>query len=139
MVATLLDADETPPSEADLQRQLEDMLVFFNEIENIGESIDYSIEKLEFKSTLEQDFAILRLKNREDHPYERFRYLPIESDPPLNTQVQLVIIQHPWGEPQQVAVGDFIGYTDLSGRIRYSADTQPGTSGVLYCDDIIDM
>lgn len=130
VVATLMAPDETPPDAADLQHQLNDMLVFFNQTESTRGGIDYRVEKLEFKSTQEQDFAILRLANRPYHPYEDFRYLPIERDPPLTTQTQLFIIQHPWGEPQQVAIGgSFVDYTELPDRICYTTDTQPGTSG----------
>jgi hypothetical protein len=130
VVATLTDPDETPPETADIQRQLNDMLVFFNQTEHTRGSIDYSVERLEFKGTPEQDFAILRLTNRKYHPYEHFRYLPIEPDPPLTTQTQLFIIQHPWGEPQQVAIGgSYVGRTEVPGRICYTTDTQPGTSG----------
>ncbi|MBO0792901.1 MAG: trypsin-like peptidase domain-containing protein, partial [Ktedonobacteraceae bacterium] len=130
VVATLMDSNEPPPEAADMQRQLNDMLVFFNQTESTRSGIDYCVERLEFKGTQEQDFAILRLANRRYHPYEDFRYLPIEPDPPLTTQTQLFIIQHPQGEPQQVAIGgSFVGYTEISGRICYTTDTQPGTSG----------
>lgn len=132
VVAALPSADEPSPAAADLQLQIEHMLLSFNHTEINTGGKQYRVSALEYplNGNDQQDFAILRLEDRSTQSHRQLGYLPIELDTPFTNQTQLSIIQHPLGQYQQVAVnGRFFGHSQRAGRILYSTVTDAGTSG----------
>jgi endonuclease G, mitochondrial len=130
-VIAALFTGEQQPEQSDVDLQVKQTLILFDYTQT-GKGIGYSVAELIYPSaeTQEQDFAILRLKNRDDYPYFQFDYLPIERDAPLTRQVSLPIIQHPLGKEQQIASGNFADFANESGRsILYTTPTESGTSG----------
>ncbi|WP_433202260.1 trypsin-like peptidase domain-containing protein [Dactylosporangium sp. CS-047395] len=82
----------------------------------------------------ELDFALLRLDGRPgDEPAETtdprgwLRLPPGRGDPDADPVVY--IVQHPKGEPMQVAFGKLLGHNRSGTRVRYTAATACGSSG----------
>jgi V8-like Glu-specific endopeptidase len=132
VVAALASAEKPPPAAIDLKSQIKHMILSFNHIEISKGGIQYKVSALEYplNETDQQDFAILRLEDRSDQPHRPFGYLSIELDTPFTKQTQLSIIQHPFGQHQQIAVnGHFVSHSRRAGRILYTTVTEKGTSG----------
>jgi hypothetical protein len=81
----------------------------------------------------ELDFAVLKLSrvigaeeiDGEQRGYVRLSNLP---DGPDGKDV-LFIVQHPKGDPLKLAVGVVLGNNSSKTRLRYDANTEPGSSG----------
>jgi len=115
---------------ADLRAQLDNTLLTFD-YTVAGQGLQYRVATLEYP-TLEAkrlDYAVLRLADRDDHPLYDRGYLHLDVDAPLTAQTSLYIIQHPLGQPQQVAGGTFKRPLPTAGRVLYKTPTEPGTSG----------
>ena len=115
---------------ADLQAQLDNTLFTFD-FTVAGKGLQYGIAALEYPTIETQilDYAILRLKERDDAPSHDRGYLRLDIDVPLTAQTSLYIIQHPLGQPQQVAGDTFERLSPTEGCILYKTPTEPGTSG----------
>ena len=92
-----------------------------------GEGIEYGLEQLEHED-VNLDYALLRLRDREDSPLEKRGFLKLDADVPLTLQTSLYVIQHPKGLPQQRSSGFFVESTSLT-KILHNAPTEGGTSG----------
>ncbi len=132
VVAQQMFGDQTSLTSADLQRQIQHMLVSFRHTGHI-KSVEYRVLRLEYPlitTVNEQDFVLLRLEDRDTYPYRHFNYLPIEVDTPFTSQTQLSIIQHPQGQTQKMAQGRYSSDSPYTiGRILYTTATDNGTSG----------
>lgn len=121
---------ESPLATSDLDKQWQNMLVTFDFVAAV-QGIQYSVAKLEAPSLAAHplDFALLRLRDRNDAPLKERGYLRVDVDAPFTEQTALCIIQHPLGQTQKLACGEFHGDAPLPGRIFYTTPTEPGTSG----------
>ncbi|HZU69949.1 MAG TPA: serine protease [Ktedonobacteraceae bacterium] len=120
-----------PPLElSDLQAQLATTLFTFD-YTTVARGIQYGVDRLLYPSidTKKLDFALIRLRDREDHPLASRGYLRLDIHVPLTVQTALYIIQHPLGQEQQMSVDTFERLSPLPGRILYRTPTEPGTSG----------
>ncbi|MFD3374827.1 MULTISPECIES: trypsin-like peptidase domain-containing protein [unclassified Streptomyces] len=71
------------------------------------------------------DFTLVELDGR---PGERWGQLPLAASPPLPGE-RVNIIQHPGGQPKQIAMqSNFVEYVDAN-VIQYVTATLPGSSG----------
>jgi V8-like Glu-specific endopeptidase len=61
----------------------------------------------------------------------------VAQQPDLKQGTPLNIIQHPSGEPKQIAIrrNDYVGPGSLPSRFLYLTDTLPGSSGAPIFDD----
>jgi len=114
--------------DADLSAQVKNSVLTFD-YQQPGQGIEYLIDELECSDpTL--DYAILRLKDRQDHPLKSRGFLSLDVDVPLTLQTELYVIQHPKGQPQQTASGRFDRYKPQQPqRIFHTAPAEEGTSG----------
>lgn len=121
---------EPPIDPADLQMQVDNSLLTFD-YTVAGKGLQYRIAALEYPTlgSHRLDCSLLRLADRTDHPLDDRGYLRPDIEPPLTTQTQLYIIQHPLGQPQQGAGDSFVSHSTCIGRILYKTPTEPGTSG----------
>ncbi|TRC96099.1 trypsin-like peptidase domain-containing protein [Mesorhizobium sp. WSM4303] len=72
------------------------------------------------------DYALLRLKA----PVEGTQPIPIKAGiAPSSKDLPVLIVQHPRGRPQALAIGKSLGITENGSRFRYDADTLAGSSG----------
>jgi len=72
------------------------------------------------------DYALLRLRG----PIEGARPIPIKPGiAPSGKDLPVLIVQHPRGRPQALAIGKSLGVTENGSRFRYDADTLDGSSG----------
>jgi V8-like Glu-specific endopeptidase len=95
-----------------------------------GKGVQYGASSLEHISDApDLDYALLRLKDRDDMPLRGRGYLRLDADAPLTVQSTLYIIQYPLGQPQQGAGDVFVRNSDRPGYILYKTPTEPGTSG----------
>ncbi|GET39957.1 trypsin-like serine peptidase [Microseira wollei] len=115
-------------SESDIQAQLANTLLFFDNILP-GQGTEYGVKKLEHYNR-DLDYALLRLKD-EDSSLESRGFLNLETNQnaPLTVQTQLFVIQHPKGEPKQGSSGYFVKIAPDTNCILYNAPTDKGTSG----------
>ncbi|MEG4008235.1 serine protease [Microcoleus sp. Pol11C1] len=115
-------------SESDLQAQLANTLLFFDNILP-GQGTEYGVKKLEHYNR-DLDYALLRLKD-EDSSLESRGFLKLETNQnaPLTVQTKLFVIQHPKGEPKQGSSGYFVKIAPDTNCILYNAPTDRGTSG----------
>ncbi|NES17936.1 MAG: hypothetical protein F6K41_03195 [Symploca sp. SIO3E6] len=111
---------------SDLQKQIANSTFTFD-FTQPGEGIEYGLEQLEHED-VNLDYALLRLRDREDHPLEKRRFLTLDADVPLTLQTQFYVIQHPKGLPQQRSGGFFVESASDT-KILHSAPTEGGTSG----------
>ena len=122
---------DSPIELPDLEAQLSSTVLRFD-FTTYGKGLEYGVECLETPTIETQglDYAVLRLKDRDDQPVQRRGFLRLDADMPLNPDSSLYIIQHPLGQDQQSA-GDYYvkpSPTDTH-RILYKTPTEPGTSG----------
>jgi hypothetical protein len=75
----------------------------------------------------ELDYALLRLQQ----PTLQRGYLRLAAGPPLGVGAPLYIVQHPNGSPMMIAqdTAAVIGMPHGGARLRYSTNTEPGSSG----------
>jgi Trypsin-like peptidase domain len=117
---------EPPISASDLQKQIANS-VFTFDFTQAGVGIEYGLVQMEHDN-LELDYAVVRLRDRQDSPLQHRRFLGLDADIPFTLGTQLYIIQHPKGQPQQRSGGFYQSDLD-SNRILHSAPTEEGTSG----------
>lgn len=123
-------ADRTADPE-DLGEQLQHCLLTFD-FTGAGQGIDYAIARLEHahRDDTRLDYALLRLRDRDDARLACRSPLPLDLDAPLTALSDLFIIQHPGGQPQQQSDGTFArAHPRIGGRILYTNRTEGGTSG----------
>ncbi|MBE8968810.1 trypsin-like peptidase domain-containing protein [Nostocales cyanobacterium LEGE 12452] len=117
---------EPPISASDLQKQIANSIFTFD-FTQAGVGIEYGLVQMEHDN-LELDYAVVRLRDRQDSPLQRRRFLGLDADIDFKLVTQLYVIQHPKGQPQQRSGGFY--KSDLeSNRILHSAPTEEGTSG----------
>ncbi|MBK1989691.1 trypsin-like peptidase domain-containing protein [Sphaerospermopsis aphanizomenoides BCCUSP55] len=117
---------EPPISASDLQKQIANS-VFTFDFTQAGVGIEYGLVQMEHDN-LELDYAVVRLRDRQDSPLQYRRFLRLDVDIPFTLGTQLYVIQHPKGQPQQRSGGYYKSDLD-SNRILHSAPTEEGTSG----------
>ncbi|WP_353932195.1 serine protease [Okeanomitos corallinicola TIOX110] len=117
---------EPPISASDLQKQIANS-VFTFDFTQAGVGIEYGLVQMEHDN-LELDYAVVRLRDRQDSPLQRRRFLGLDADIDFKLVTQLYVIQHPKGQPQQRSGGFYKSDLD-SNRILHSAPTEEGTSG----------
>ncbi|MBD2514715.1 trypsin-like peptidase domain-containing protein [Nostoc sp. FACHB-973] len=117
---------EPPISASDLQKQIANS-VFTFDFTQAGVGIEYGLVQMEHDN-LELDYAVVRLRDRQDSPLQRRRFLRLDADIDFKLVTQLYVIQHPKGQPQQRSGGFYKSDLD-SNRILHSAPTEEGTSG----------
>lgn len=118
--------NDTPIRASDLSKQIKNTLFTFNYTEP-GTGIEYGVVALEHED-VNLDYAVLRLRDREDIPLKKWGFLRLDAEVPLTLQTQLYVVQHPKGLPQQRSGGIFVKSGSTS-KILYDAPTEPGTSG----------
>lgn len=132
MVTGQMAGQEPSLANEDLQLQIQNMLFIFDYL-SADRGTAYKIAELLFPLHDDQscitDYALLRLKDREDFPLRHYQPLPLELDPQLTSQSLLYIIQHPLGDPQRIAYDTFEQESSWPGRIHYHTPTEKGTSG----------
>jgi hypothetical protein len=58
------------------------------------------------------------------------QWIDVQAEaPPLTAGNQVFVLQHPSGEPLQLAVGTVTSFNAAGTRVRYDANTKPGSSG----------
>jgi V8-like Glu-specific endopeptidase len=114
----------------DLDVQAQNCLLSFNFTE-IGTGIDYGVAQIECANhdTSHLDYALLRLRDRPDHPLQTRTPLPLDADAPLTSISELYIIQHPRGMQQYGADGHVVTPINQNTRLHYTNNTAEGTSG----------
>ncbi|MDJ0736966.1 MAG: serine protease [Nostocaceae cyanobacterium] len=110
---------------SDLQKQIANSVFTFDYTQG-GEGLEYGIMELEYENR-DLDYALLRLRDRQDYPLQKRGFLKLDADIPLTLQTQLYVIQHPKGQPQQRSAGFFKSALDVN--IFHNAPTEEGTSG----------
>jgi endonuclease G, mitochondrial len=93
----------------------------------------------EATDALNLDYTIVAVEavNADGRQLSRRGFIPLIAASGKLTLGDLTnIIQHPGGEPQQVALRDSKVVTPLENFIRYEADTQPGSSGSPVFNDL---
>jgi hypothetical protein len=113
--------------EGDLREQVRNIIFIFDQtLPSAG--TEYGALNLEYYDR-RLDYAILRLRDRPDHPLHAKPFITLDADTPLTLQTQLYILQYPQGQVQQRAAGEFISLAPQEGYILHSAPTEGGASG----------
>ncbi|HEY9075867.1 MAG TPA: serine protease [Anaerolineaceae bacterium] len=112
---------------AALQKKAQDALFTFGYTQ-VVKGVQYRASSVAYCSP-ELDAILVRLVDRRDHPLQMWGFLPIERDLPLTHQTELVILQHPFGQPLQRSSGFFMRRSTVPNRILYSSPTGAGSSG----------
>ncbi|MGH2510928.1 MAG: trypsin-like serine peptidase, partial [Ktedonobacteraceae bacterium] len=131
VVATLENPQQPVRTVQEVIQQINNLQLYFGQTDSSGGGLAYRIQALEYpqQNVPTHDFAVLRIEDRSDHPYQQFAYLSIERDTAFTRQTRLSILQHPWGEHQQGTHGSCVAYSETHHAIRYTTETRPGTSG----------
>jgi hypothetical protein len=129
-VVESLGALEVAVDSADLQAQFENTLFTFDYTVK-GKGLQYGVCAVEYPASDAQslDYAVLRLRDRDDAPLRNRGYLLLDAEAPLTAQTSLYIIQHPLGQSQQSGGGKFVRESSTPHRILYTTPTESGTSG----------
>ncbi len=117
---------EPPIRASDLQKQIANSTFAFD-FTQPGEGIEYGLERLEHED-VNLDYALLRLRDRQDYPLKKWGFLTLDADVPLTVQTQLYVIQYPQGLSQQRSGGFFVKPASDT-KILHDAPTEGGTSG----------
>lgn len=81
---------------------------------------------LVFHTNVELDYSIVGVAGAPGH---RYGVIPIGGNPMVNPGEPVTIIQHPLGQPKQIAMVDNeVKYADAT-IVQYLTDTLPGSSG----------
>lgn len=121
--------DIKPIRDADREEQAVNSVLTFDYTSG-GKGIGYQVKALEcYDSTL--DYALVRLRDRNDYPLHRQGFLRLDAEAPLIAKTTgLYIVQHPKGQPQQISSGFYQRLNkDQPDCILHSAPTEKGTSG----------
>ena len=118
---------DSPIRASDLHKQIANSTFTFD-FTQPGQGIEYGLEQLEHDD-VNLDYALLRLRDREDYPLEKWGFLTLDADVPLTLQTQLYVIQHPKGLPQQRSGGIVVESASDNPKILHNAPTEGGTSG----------
>lgn len=141
-VIELREHNETPAKKTDLEMQALKAIVWFGYVDRSNQYQEYRCtELIDFDPKL--DYALLRLSSRSllGQALEDWGYLSISrANTDMPRRSRLNIIQHPQGGTQCVAIRnnfyvDTIPLTEVSSRIRYLTDTEPGSSGSPVFND----
>lgn len=79
------------------------------------------------------DFAVLELAQPSGRAPLPLQTSPIVIDP--SSYLPVNIIQHPLGQPKQIAIRNNLAAAIEGGNLAYYTDTQSGSSGSPVCDD----
>jgi len=94
-----------------------------------GDGVGYTVDALECYNPI-LDYAVFKLRDRQDHPLKQRGFLKLDVDVSLTRQTQLWVIQHPKGQPQQNSMGEFYSYKrEQPECILHTAPAEGGTSG----------
>lgn len=113
-------------AEDDVRAQVREAVIQFGHLEP-GQGVEYGFEALE-SSDSDLDYALLRVRPRNDFPLGRYGYLRRDADAPLKVYHRLLVLQHPRGQPKHQSTGPFRG-EGPGATILYEAPTEPGASG----------
>jgi hypothetical protein len=122
---------DTDADPEDLEFQVANGLLTFR-FTRAGYGLEYGIARLEYahQDTAGLDYALLRLRDRADHPLAERAHLHLDLDIPMTSLSRLAILQHPGGQPQQQSAGTYVArHPTRPERIHYSNRTEGGTSG----------
>lgn len=134
--------DNEQPNSSDLRLQVENMLVRFD-YESEGEvGLQTNVVKL-LLADIDLDFALLRLASIPGDPASgqwKRKPLAITRDPLLldadsGKRIPVNIIQHPLGDPKQLACRNNRVSMGDDKTLRYFTDTRSGSSGSPVCND----
>ena len=91
-----------------------------------------------FVTSSELDFTLVAVAPHSlaDTPLDRFGFTPgCADDDPILVEERVNIIQHPGGQPKQLALRDNRVIDLLDDFLHYRADTEPGSSGSPVFND----
>jgi endonuclease G, mitochondrial len=125
-------SDEGPALHADLALQATNATVQFGLDREDDTGTSVKVAKLGATSTA-LDYALLHLVDAPDLPIPCIAAARTELDP--TTRMSVNIVQHPRGEPKQVAFRNNLVTAADPETIRYYTDTDFGSSGSPVCDD----
>ncbi len=131
--------NEPAATKDDFKAQALKTSVWFGYTEQGGEYTDYNCTELLHYST-ELDYALLRIQSepisKSGEDLSKWGYLSIPKlYPTLIKGNRLNIIQHPKGFAKQIAIRNNFYVDNISNRIRYLTDTEPGSSGSPVFND----
>ena len=131
-VVAVRERGEAPPTGADLNAQAGSARAQFdyNASGDAGHWVNASA--LEFADA-DLDYAVLRLNAPQDRPLpELAAALPVAN---ATAPERINTIQHAFGDPKQVAIRNNLLFDVSSAELRYTTDTEVGSSGSPLFDD----
>ncbi|HEX2913603.1 MAG TPA: serine protease [Chloroflexia bacterium] len=116
--------------------ETEGVRIQFNYRENLDGDLeeveDYGCDPSTFFTSQEFDYSVVKL----DRPAaERWGYLPMRQGQATPRESHIAIIQHPEGEPLQVAMRDNSLVYDDANTVEYLTSTEYGSSGSPVFND----
>ena len=125
-------SDEAPAGDADLRLQALGASIAFGFDTRDAATSKATVTELLATST-ELDYALLSVAGAPAVPVPRLNSQPVTLDP--TSRMAVNIIQHPRGEPKQVALRNNLLTAADAETVRYFTDTDYGSSGSPVCDD----
>ena len=126
VVATAVDA-ETTVAEFNFQHDIEGRM---------KKTSRYVLDADIFRTNIALDYTLVGIKQDANKPrLDSWGIVACNSQAEPVTGEHLVIIQHPGGEPKQIAMTENYVKSVSSPYIRYTTDTRPGSSGAPVFND----
>jgi V8-like Glu-specific endopeptidase len=103
---------------------------------NLKQTARYQIDARVFKTNVALDYTLVGVhKSTENPPLTSWGFAVINTRAEPVPGEHLVIIQHPGGEPKQIAMSENYVKSVSIPFIRYTTDTRPGSSGAPVYND----
>ena len=98
-------------------------------------SVDFVLDEADFLTSERLDCTAVKIREKQVGELQRWGTLEIATTREIEIEEHVTIIQHPRGGPKQICLTENKVVNIFNGRLQYTTDTMPGSSGSPVFND----